>query len=156
MIGSEVWKAWYKATFLFPLSLIYVCRFVLPVIENSSSKSSAKVLTNYEKKKDSAGNMSMADENSIVVVWLVQTFQSVVLTNKSYWLSYKKLSENIVYVSGTVSIVPRTTAVVRSHNSWYAHVQQLMCMRSTAAVHPLDISKREYRILSLKAVMLVV
>ena len=95
-------------------------------------------------------------KNSIVVVWLVQTFQSVVLTNKSYWLSYKKLSENIVYVSGTVSIVPRTTAVVRSHNSRYAHVQQLMCMRSTAAVHPLDISKREYRILSLKAVMLVV
>lgn len=50
-----------KQPFFFP-SLIYVCRFVLPVIENSSSKSSAKVLTNYEKKKDSAGNMSMADE----------------------------------------------------------------------------------------------
>ena len=56
-------------------------------------------------------------KNSIVMVWLVLTFQSVVLTNKSYRLSYKKLPEKIVYVSGTVCIVARTTAIVRSHNS---------------------------------------
>ena len=36
---------------LFPISLIYVCRFVLPVIEDPTCKSSAKVLTIYEKKK---------------------------------------------------------------------------------------------------------
>jgi len=47
---------------LFPISLIYVCRFVLPVIEDPTCKSSAKVLTNYEKKKKTARNMSVADE----------------------------------------------------------------------------------------------
>lgn len=62
MIGSEVWKARYKAIFLFPLSLIYVCRFVLLVIEDSSYKSSAKVLTFHEKKKETARNVSVADE----------------------------------------------------------------------------------------------
>ena len=56
-------------------------------------------------------------KNSIDVVWLVLTFQPVVLMNESYWLTYNKLSEKIVYVSGKVSIVARTTAVMRSHNS---------------------------------------
>jgi len=35
----------------------------------------------------------------------------------------------IGYVVETVSIFGRTTAVVRLHNSWYAHAQQLLCMR---------------------------
>ena len=39
------------------------------------------------------------------------------------------LLKNIVYVVEKVSIFGRTTAVVRLHSSWYAHAQQVMCMR---------------------------
>jgi len=39
------------------------------------------------------------------------------------------LVEKIGYIVETVSISGRTTAVVRLHNSWYAHAQQVMCMR---------------------------
>ena len=90
------------------------------------------------KRKKLLGIWVWQMKNSIVVVWLVQTFRSVVLMNISYWLSYKKLSEKIVYVSGTVSILARTSAVVRPHNSWYAHAQQVMCKRSPAVVQPLN------------------
>ena len=45
------------------------------------------------------------------------------------------LLEEIGYVVEAVCIFGRTTAVVRLHNSWYAHAQQVMCMRSSTVVH---------------------
>ena len=45
------------------------------------------------------------------------------------------LLEEIGYVVEAVCIFGRTTAVVRLHNSWYAHAQQVMCMRWSTVVH---------------------
>ena len=47
------------------------------------------------------------------------------------------LLEKIVYVFEIVSIFGRTTAVVRLHNSWYAHAQQVMCMRRSTVMRQL-------------------
>ena len=47
------------------------------------------------------------------------------------------LLEEIGYVVETVSIFDRTTAVVRLHNSWYAHAQQLLCMRWSTVMRQL-------------------
>ena len=44
------------------------------------------------------------------------------------------LLEEIGYVVEAVSIFGRTTAVVRLYNSWYAHAQQVMCMRCSTVM----------------------
>ena len=85
MIGSEVWKAWYKAILLFPISLNYVCRFVLPVIEDFSCLSlrtpPVNLLQKYShfmrKRKKLPGMWMWQMKNSIVVVCLVLTFFTV-------------------------------------------------------------------------------
>ena len=53
------------------------------------------------------------------------------------WKRLNKLLEEIGYVVETVSIFGRTTAVVRLHNSWYAHAQHLLCKRWSTVMHQL-------------------
>ena len=51
--------------------------------------------------------------------------------------SKNMLLEEIGYVVEAVCIFCRTTAVVRLHNSWYAHAQQVMCMRWSTVMRQL-------------------
>ena len=55
----------------------------------------------------------------------------------SCWKRQDKLLEEIGYVVEVVSISGRTTAVVRLHNSWYTHTQQLLCMRWSTVMRQL-------------------
>jgi len=47
------------------------------------------------------------------------------------------LLKELGYVVEAVCIFGRTTAVVRLHNSWYAHAQQVMCMRWSTVMRQL-------------------
>ena len=53
------------------------------------------------------------------------------------WFTLFLLLEELEYVVGRASIFGRTTAVVRLHNSWYAHAQQVMCMRWSTVMRQL-------------------
>ena len=53
------------------------------------------------------------------------------------WKSYNMLLKELGYVVEAVCIFGRTTAVVRLHNSWYAHAQQVMCMRWSTVMRQL-------------------